>query len=282
MVKPTVYRWDDTDAPVLSGAAGTLITVLTKCLVDGYGSKSGAGWTKDFKNAADTIATFKNSAATGKGVSLLVDDTTTKTAKIKGYELMTAIDVGVGNFLSGTTSYSVDKSTLASSVARAWILIATDNFFYLAIRYIDPIPLTDKPIATSLICFGDFLSTNVEGFNSLIGFSNVLRQSVTGFGKPSPPLSNNAGLSSSRPIAGTAGTPTNLWTAWGGPAYFTPGNAAQSHEGPAYSGQLFLTRPVIGDGNTVNVRGFLPGLFIPCHNYDAFTFGRNSDRYGEW
>lgn len=39
-----IYRSDDTGAPVLTGQVGTLITVLTKCLVDGYGSKMAAGW----------------------------------------------------------------------------------------------------------------------------------------------------------------------------------------------------------------------------------------------
>jgi hypothetical protein len=39
-----IYRSDDSGAPVLTGQVGTLITVLTKCLVDGYGSKTAAGW----------------------------------------------------------------------------------------------------------------------------------------------------------------------------------------------------------------------------------------------
>ena len=44
----TVYRFDDAGAPTLSAAAGALISVLDACLVNGYGAKPAAGWTKAF------------------------------------------------------------------------------------------------------------------------------------------------------------------------------------------------------------------------------------------
>lgn len=39
------YSWQDTDAPQLSDADGVIKTILKACLVTGYGSKEGAGWT---------------------------------------------------------------------------------------------------------------------------------------------------------------------------------------------------------------------------------------------
>lgn len=46
----TVYRFDDAGAPTLSAAAGALISVLDACLVNGYGAKPAAGWTKAFSD----------------------------------------------------------------------------------------------------------------------------------------------------------------------------------------------------------------------------------------
>jgi hypothetical protein len=50
MATPTVYKWTDTDAPLFSSTSSydghrALISILKACLVDGYGSKSAAGWT---------------------------------------------------------------------------------------------------------------------------------------------------------------------------------------------------------------------------------------------
>ena len=38
----TVYRYDDTSAPTLTGSAGALVALLRACLVDGYGEKVGS------------------------------------------------------------------------------------------------------------------------------------------------------------------------------------------------------------------------------------------------
>lgn len=45
------YSWQDTDAPQLSDIDGVIKTILTACLVTGYGSKQGAGWTATFEDA---------------------------------------------------------------------------------------------------------------------------------------------------------------------------------------------------------------------------------------
>lgn len=43
-----VYRSTDVGAPVLSNTPGAMVAVLDACLVDGYGSKPGSGWTKKY------------------------------------------------------------------------------------------------------------------------------------------------------------------------------------------------------------------------------------------
>jgi hypothetical protein len=62
----TVYRWDDAGAPQLTNQKPSeLINILNKCLVTGYGSKAGLGWTKPFENVATNSVMFRNNVADG-------------------------------------------------------------------------------------------------------------------------------------------------------------------------------------------------------------------------
>ena len=44
------YSWQDAQAPQLSNADGVIKTILKACLVTGYGTKTGAGWTTLFED----------------------------------------------------------------------------------------------------------------------------------------------------------------------------------------------------------------------------------------
>ena len=44
------YSWQDAQAPQLSNADGIIKTILKACLVTGYGTKQGAGWTSLFED----------------------------------------------------------------------------------------------------------------------------------------------------------------------------------------------------------------------------------------
>lgn len=67
-----IYRSNDAGAPVLNGQLGSLITVLTKCLVDGYGSKAAAGWTLALSGTNKAI--FQNSPTLGTGTYYRIQD----------------------------------------------------------------------------------------------------------------------------------------------------------------------------------------------------------------
>lgn len=71
-----VYRSGDIGAPVWHTTStrqtpnqhvNGMIDVLQACLVDGYGSKPGAGWTKPFHDVTNATAYFRNDDATGTG-----------------------------------------------------------------------------------------------------------------------------------------------------------------------------------------------------------------------
>ena len=44
MSESFLYTWQDSGAPVLTPYKGSIVNVLKKVLVEGYGDKSGLGW----------------------------------------------------------------------------------------------------------------------------------------------------------------------------------------------------------------------------------------------
>jgi hypothetical protein len=134
----TLYKSTDASAPVLTGQVGSLVTLLDAILVNGYGALPAAGWTKAF--SATNKADYRNSATGGTGFYLDVDDTAVSTAlgarsaRMRGFEAMTAISTGTGSFPTSTQSsvaLQVYKSSTADATARAWICIADQYTFTL-------------------------------------------------------------------------------------------------------------------------------------------------------
>jgi hypothetical protein len=162
-----VYRSTDASAPVLTGQAGSLTSLLDAVLVNGYGSATAAGWTIGYtttnKRAYLQNLTGANNAS---GMYLYVDDTApgaggAKEARACGFETMSAITpVGTGQFpTSGQSAVGVGtlvirKSATADSTARAWTIIANGQTIYLFIETGDQV----APVAAFPFVFGDFFS----------------------------------------------------------------------------------------------------------------------------
>lgn len=110
MAGPHLYRSDDAGAPVHYSVSGSWINVMKKCLVDGYGSQPGAGWTVALDDPGSNRTIFRNDFATGSGRYWLVKDdgilkTTNATGdnhagacSIKGCASFTNIDTTAGDF----------------------------------------------------------------------------------------------------------------------------------------------------------------------------------------
>lgn len=134
----TVYRSSDASAPVLDGQVGSLVNLLDKCLVAGYGAKTAAGWTKPYTSGSHS-AVFKQGG--GNQFYIDVNDNgpgagTYKEARVRGYEVMTAVATGTGDFPSAAqiaTAYVIRKSAAADATTRSWIVIADNRTFYLFI-----------------------------------------------------------------------------------------------------------------------------------------------------
>jgi len=128
MAAPTIYRWDDTDAPSLAGGSERvkgLAEVLEKCLVTGYGSKAAAGWSKQFDDAGFNRVFRPASEEFG----LRVNDTgTTNTALFCADAWTDAVTAASpGYWEQGVTRYFARSNSTVSTTHRPWIVIASPN-----------------------------------------------------------------------------------------------------------------------------------------------------------
>jgi hypothetical protein len=70
-----IYASTDVGAPVLNGITkGSFINVLMACLVNGYGSKTGLGWTTPFNDPGSNTRVFRNNHVVGTGCFLRAQD----------------------------------------------------------------------------------------------------------------------------------------------------------------------------------------------------------------
>ena len=149
----TIFTSDDAGAPVLSGQVGTLIPVLDACLINGYGAKVGMGWTKDFSGT--NLAAYR--APTGNRFYLRVDDTNAQYPQFNGYQAMSGISAGTGLFPSAVQlagGIKGVKSSTASAIARPWVIIASQQAFYLWVGF-GSATMGALATSTDIFFFGD-------------------------------------------------------------------------------------------------------------------------------
>jgi len=155
----TIYASTDSSAPVLSGTNGALVTVLDAVLVNGYGSKAAAGWSKAFSGTSK--AAYRMGAANQMYLRVQDDGPgagVAREARITGYETMTDVDTGLSPFptaAQGVGSVAMQvarKSATADATARAWIAVADNRTLYFFAKTGDG--------ATTYLTFGfgDFYS----------------------------------------------------------------------------------------------------------------------------
>lgn len=93
-----------------------------------------AGWQQVF--SATNITCLKPSVVEATGCVLRIDDTGTTNARVRAFEAMTDVSTGVGptpleSQLAGGMFWP--KSSVASTLARTWYLVADERGFYLAV-----------------------------------------------------------------------------------------------------------------------------------------------------
>lgn len=281
MAAPIVYRWDDGNAPVARGERRSLCDILYACLVTGYGSKPGAGWTREYVNATFDKAAFRNNPLTGTGFFLQVDGfgaANAYTPIVQGFEAMTSESDGLFPFNASTQAGPL--SNAANTTARPWILMADDRAFYFfcwstitgtpnnthwyttAMFFGDPVsryPI--DPYCCGLVCNGS------NGSFGYVYSSDSITGALGGPGFAMPRRATGAvGSILSIPIRGGGPGASALMGATGLP--YTPGD------------QILITRPHLNEAEAYSFRGWLPGLYYPCHP-SAFTQLQNINSDGK-
>lgn len=266
MAAPMVYRWDDGNAPVARGERRSLCDILYACLVTGYGTKPGAGWTREYVNATFDKAAFRNNPVTGTGFFLQVDGYGAANAyspTLKAFETMTSESDGLGPF--GTTyGNSFQTSNGATTTARPWVLIADDRAFYLFIWVAD----TTTPnvgVQASTMFFGD-LVRRLPADAYCCGLTSGAYGCAVG-GMYNAGSTAGAGYNAiyiPRPASGVATPIMANHIRGGGPAADA---GACGATGLAWSSgdQILIARPYVNDATTYSLRGWLPGHYYPCH-----------------
>lgn len=271
-----IFKSSDGGAPVLSGTTGSLINLLRKCLVDGYGTKTPAtGWTLEYINGTLDIAAFRNSPTLGSGCYLRIDEQTATyayQAKIDGYETMTGISSGSGNFSTTTPYCTFNKSTAANTTGRTWYLFVSPTFIHLVVFFgttANTLPLTTTlNTVLTVLSFGDFIQHHAQSNPSII--ANILSNIgglLQGFVALSANLQN---ASSPRNHLSAPNTPTAIKNIAAGPVSLS-GNAVV---GPPYNGLLALAKFLLHDTSGIDAyRGVVPGCYCPCHSIGPFVQG---------
>ena len=154
----TIYKNTDGSAPTLSGTVNSYVALLDACLVNGYGAKAAAGWTKPFTGTNKAV--FRNGTGSSQRYWRILDDGTVPTAlareaTIYGYESMTDVDTGSNPFPAVATTSNIRKSITADATARDWIVVADAHTAYIFVK---------SEVAVGVA--GDFLTIGMGDFYS--------------------------------------------------------------------------------------------------------------------
>ena len=291
MAAPTVYRWDDDNAPVLAindSDNSALVEIVKACLVDGYGSKMppGAGYSLEFENADGTAIAIKSQSPDSNGFyySVATDRAIYEDPlkdphinRINMYESMTDAISGMNSTYSGRLLVCHNDYSGYFNEPIAWVLVADDRAFYIFLYTERDWQLSDNPdfdyiTAYSNGFFGDFNPISPDPWSSLVWSYVVDADSDGRFGtlRSYNYAITGAQVKRSRGGLDPDGHVVSIYHG-GGP--FLPddgmGYSESSDETtPFGEGEpTFITRPMLSDTtNPKNFRGYIPGLYYPCHN----------------
>lgn len=287
------YSSADVGAPGLrSNSPGDVIALLTAILVNGYGSKAGAGWTREFVNPEGTIAAFKQGLGSN-GMFLRVDDTALATAsgqrrhaRAVGYEQMSSLNSGLpGPFpteaqipggLAWVTLNNNTASWTSRDDAKPWLAWADERLVYITWQ-------TQTSAANAsyreLFIFGDSISYNpADAFNTYIfGRDSLTSNSTTALTSQMPAASGATSMSGAS-LGSFCARANNQETSslaagnhvdraknagasnWGGNGGDMP--APNPADGAIYMSPIWLHDP---SSSAAVLRGHLPGLWSCCH-----------------
>jgi hypothetical protein len=264
------YQSTDVGAPVLDGMVGTLVALLDACLVNGYGTKAAAGWTKEFSGT--NKAAYRMGSGLTRGY-LRIDDTFGGKANAAGFRSMTDVDSGTDRFPTGTGWRTFHKSNNnADATVRPWQLAADDRTLILRVN-----AGTVNGNTWSLHYFGEFFSflPGDTGNVLLIGgqsqVATTFNENLTVFGTTH--FSGNASTSLLTDVAGLQVADLVDLVSGIGTA-----SMRQTAPSPADGGIMLVPVYVRGDGSGATYfHGMLRGVMFPPHSAGDMLAGTTSE-----
>lgn len=262
----TLYQSSDASAPVLDGLATSFIDVIRACLVDGYGSKTAAGWSIVMDDGAATKLVITNASGFGSKWSINDDGSTPGAAhaRIRMWEAVTDYDTGT----NGAAPVYVRKSSTTASTARPWFVIADDRFCYF---FNAPMNTSGWDNQYSYVhWFGDGVPLNVSD----VYFALAGGALYSGYYSALPAISSLQGnasagnaytVRSQRPMSGSGASAA---------ACLRHGSLNSGYinlETFPFMGKKILWRPIMDDYGPYTMRGFLPGFYWSGHSSTLFN-----------
>ncbi|WEM01033.1 hypothetical protein [Delftia tsuruhatensis] len=228
------------------------------------------GWAKPFSGTNQAV--YRSTDPQSYGMYLYVDDRDTRTTAMRGYESMSAIDVGQGPFPTAAqqaVGLYWGKSIVASSAAVRWCLVGDTRFFLENVA-----PGSSSSTAATAggsRAFGDLLALRRAGD----AFATVLMGAtslVDGYSTPNMGAleqnTTNARIYLPRAITGLGGAVISRYSSFIGPS--SSGSDSFFGNFPSdVDGELKLTRTFV-DNAPVSIsvpRALIPGFrYVPQAN----------------
>lgn len=261
---------DTPSAPLLQTAAGSMINLLKKLLVEGFGDYPGLGWTVEFEDVANNKCVFKQPLGSNQ-MLLRVEESSLYHAVVRGYESMTDIDTGVGAFptvsqLAEPRFFKTTRTT--TTYDRYWRFIADDTAygFFLQVSTDSNYPTTRVSSQMQVYYFGDFISfVSGDAYNTVLITGNA---SLYGYSAIAYNLSSKPASGAAVPEIALAKDFSQVGSATKGyPVGFNDNNYSLgniAYPNPV-DNKFWLTGAKLGEESAANgklLRGRLPGLYF--------------------
>ena len=250
--------------PVVGGtpAAATGFTTV-RC--------EGSGWTRPFTKAGN-ICVYRQPTAGANGRYLRVDDNAVANiARVVGYENMTSLLSGSGQFptdpqASGGLYFG--KSTSSDAIERQWKLYCNGAIFYLVTN----VTSASDGSSSQVMAFGDYISSmSGDQYNTLLIAGTSASPTSSAFSTlvnslSAPQLGHFSARSFSQ--IGTAVLINKGTDSFKGFNQGAIGGSGMLYPNPV-DGGLYVSPIFLGEYNAVTAnavpRGVLPGIYSPLH-----------------
>lgn len=278
----TVHVYKSTDAGIPSKLSGLncVIPILDACLVNGYGDKAPAGWSKPFSDTG--IGVYKGVGPNAKYLRVSGDEAANNSVRLAGYQTMSGASTGTGMFpdTTGAAYYLMRDLTEGATVANMpWILVATDNFFWFCLGVTTSSTYTQN---MGIAGFGEIPSYAAGDTNNtvIVGYQAAYTTDMSVNGGSGGHNGANIILASDF-FGSTAGKGGTIFTGFSGQSGLgraATANTPESAYPASIDGKLHLAALTVHEDDS-GIRGRLPGLFslnvdtslVPFKNLDVLT-----------